>query len=1486
MRYKKHSHFKLYIVSTLIAFFLPTIISISIVIVNKQKYLDNIIEYINKSSPVNVYIEDINISYKLYIVLDNIKLYSKNNNKNNFFFLDKASIRINPLRLIKNRNIINLISDININSAYFYPVYFDRSILNIDTGNSSSITANEFREIIKIISTSLYDKRVHINNFISEIKDNNDRKTIVSLDEFTANFQTKKYFINYSINIPDDTTIKFLIESDTNISNLKSTIKGYDNNRNLFEYDINITNDFNTATANIYRDTDNSEIFNALYTYSDNKLNFEAIDLNIDKDAISKILNIVLDTPIIYNVIKLDNQIIQTISNTVNSFQYATINFSGEYSKEKDLSLDFNLKARDKLFFAVLDAYLTNNNIVLSNAMIELFNGNIIANASIPTTNIYASRANLNIRNIELGDNKLSSRMSLRPLRNNDNEYSSLFTIHTLSYLNSLQNQLAWNIRYNKKDKNIKINQIVNLYDNPLKIDISLDKTTPIIAKASGDIPQEIFIVALGQNPIDNLSSLNINYTMSNEMYTSGKGHIHSIDVASKKIYTEEYLMKLSADIYNNKIDINNVYYKLSDKDEINAKANIDYDNKFNVKMSGDIITPVGDYKVNGFTIKNQDNISLYVNTENEELEVKGNIQTNGIFNINIKTPKELKYQDIIFSANIDINNQNNKPIYVHGDIKANKTISPVFTLNTQFELTNNNNIMFTNIILDYGDNRVVGEGKLNVSDGINKFNAALRDIDNDGVLVIDASINKDNIYGKMTALDLPFNFTIGGGLYGILSANTTIIGSFNSPVVYLDNLNIKDFEVIGERYNIELSGVYKKDELELKNVLMTKTGANGFSISNPLKKPQQVKIEKAYFSKDLHNMEIEVNDLFFLSTFNGKISYNMRSLADGRSEYRINTTPIKVNKRTLPAFGTLITKNTNDSIEFKNTKPHGINGKIYKEDRNTIADLVYKYDYYDILNISGDINKNRKEDVDILLTSSKLNVEVFEIFNTLFTEIQSSPTNFIVNDKPYTLYAKLHGDLDDLAITGRFLGHGRKVKMIYFSDVFDETIVDLNFEGHDFNINNLSFTYRGKKNLTISGNAELFKNKINYMSFDLLSSDEQLGLLNGDIDLTLLKIKGPLHVDITVGGNLESPRIGGILTLMKSDVQLGFANQSTYKQHVYGLISKVYWDFLIEAWQQVRVTHNLVGDVYLEEGAKMQVFNTLENGLELAGTIEFNRGNIYYLQNIYQIENGNVTFPTVNSVDPIITATAFSYKKYYPSTTSINNANSFENNSAGESVTLYMEMDARLSQLLTPDNSGITPVKFYTVPALGQYHVNQLAGIPQGTFGNRDNQAYVESTSTLNNSINQEQSQQLILNYSDLILRSTVLRPVERWVRQFLDIDYITLNPTVVNNLIFSNNNSLTAASVWDNTSVGIGKYVSKYLYIKYDVTYRVNDPSIPNILGKPADAYYFDHQFGFEVSLLKNYKLANFVFEYKINPFNIIETGQEFNIVTRWRF
>ena len=1471
----------MYLATTLIAFMIPALFSVSIVLSNKQRYLDNVIDYINKVSPIDIYVSDINISYKLELVLDNVRLYSKNKSEA-FFYMDRASLRFNLFRIFIKRDPLYLLSDININNANFYPVLLDTSIFQSDNTNKSSY--EDIMGTVNSITAMFEEKNINIKNFSSKVVYNNTI-TEVSLTDLNGDFRSYGYFLSYNLNLPDSTVVNFNIETSTNLSNIKSVIHAEDNRGYLFSYNLFITNTFDNISASLQNEN-KYDFVNFVYNNNSKDINFSVANIKLTKDIIYKFVNIALDTPIIYKFIKLDNETISSISNSINTFRDADINSRGYYSFS-DIHksyIDFNLKVRDKLFNVALNAELTNNSIILSNAYINALEGNIVASGIVPLSDPISSRFSINVNNIKAGMNRLSTSLYLKPVTVNEDEVRSRFTISKLSYANPLTNPLSFDFLYKRLENEVSLNLIPNQYVQPFKASFSLDKTKPVLASVKGVIPHDVFVVFLGQNVIDSLASLNVDYSLSNAMYTGGKGNMHVLKAASKKIYTEEYLIMIGMSAYQNIIDIDDIYYRLSEDSGVKANAKIEYDKNFNVKINGNINTPAGNYGLNGFTTTSTNGSRIiYASTDKSEIIASGVMATNGLLDLNIKTPKTLSIKDIDINVDVNVNNYTQKPLYLYGNVKANKNLAPIFALNTQFELSNQS-VMFTNIILDYGENRISGNGILASSDGVGRFTALLKDIENDGIFAIDASINKNNVYGNVTINQLPFD--ISGQAYGILTANATIIGLMNDPVIYLDKFDIKEFQIPGMRFDASLIGYYRSGEVELKDVLITKTGDFGMVTAKAFAKKQQIKIPYAYFSKDLQNMKVEVNNIVFLSSFSGTIDYNMRRLADGRQEFRVQTTPITINKRKLPEFGTTVTYN-GENITFTNTKNHGITGSIIDDGGNKRTDLVYVYDDDNMLNINGVIKNTKRDQVDILVTSDIINVEVFEIFNVLFTEIHSSPTNFMIDGNPYTLYAHIHGDADNVAIDGRFLGHGKKVKMAYFSDTFDDTVVDFNFDGHMFNVNNLTFTSKKKKNLSITGEAELFKNNINYMAFDLLSSDEQLGLLDGNLNLGIVKVKGPVHLDITVGGNMSAPRIGGVLTLMKSDVQLStIPSGSTYKERVYGMLSKIYWDFTIEAWRQVRVAHNLVGDVYLEEGSKMRVYNTLMDGIELAGTINVERGSIYYLQNIYQLESGSVTFPLNNSLDPIITATAYTYKKYYP-TTSGTTSQSFENDIAGESVTLYMEMDARLSQLVSSEDARLSPVKFYTIPALGQYQVNQLAGIPQGSFGMREDQMFAQSTSSMSTANNDQQLQQLTMNYSDLLLRSTVLRPVERWFRQFLGIDYINLSPTVVNNLIFvTNYNNISPTSVWDNTSVGIGKYVSKYLYLKYDVTYRVNDTTRPSQNNKPVDPYYFDHQFGFEVSLLKNYKLANFVFEYKINPFDISRKGQDFNIVTRWRF
>ena len=133
--------------------------SISLVLSNKQKYLDNIITYINKVSPIDISISDISISYRLEIVLDNVKLYSKNTD-DAFFNMDRASLRFNLLRIFIKRDPLYLLSDITVNNAEIYPTLLDMSIFQ--SGDTNKNLYEKVKNTVNTIIPILMDKNINI----------------------------------------------------------------------------------------------------------------------------------------------------------------------------------------------------------------------------------------------------------------------------------------------------------------------------------------------------------------------------------------------------------------------------------------------------------------------------------------------------------------------------------------------------------------------------------------------------------------------------------------------------------------------------------------------------------------------------------------------------------------------------------------------------------------------------------------------------------------------------------------------------------------------------------------------------------------------------------------------------------------------------------------------------------------------------------------------------------------------------------------------------------------------------------------------------------------------------------------------------------------------------------------------------------------------------------------------------------------------------
>ncbi len=693
-----------------------------------------------------------------------------------------------------------------------------------------------------------------------------------------------------------------------------------------------------------------------------------------------------------------------------------------------------------------------------------------------------------------------------------------------------------------------------------------------------------------------------------------------------------------------------------------------------------------------------------------------------------------------------------------------------------------------------------------------------------------------------------------------------------NDPSIFLEQFSLNNFDFNGNRFNISLNGSYANKELRLNDVEIFKTGSYGVYNSGE----QSVKIKNAYFSEDGHNASIVIKNLFFLSKWNATITYSMERDNYDNKIYTLNGKKMKINNRKIPDFSTIgIDDNRRITLLANN---HGLSGDILRAGSSYVFNTSYLYEGAQFLNGYGEY---RDSNLNMFLVSDEVGIEIFELFNVIFDSIESVKGRyFTIDNKRYTLYSHITGDIKNLQVNGRFVGRGT-VKSQYFRRTFDDTNVDLRFEGSVLRIANLSLLDRKEQyGVVMVGSSDFINNTLDNMDFRLVTVSDGSGLfflankqpafLNANANFNIFKTRGPVKLDLLFTGSIRRPEISGDVYIINNDIEFTISPTTRrYTSSIYGPAHYLYWDLRVYAISKVQVNYNLLGDIFLEENALLLVRNNQVNGIELIGQLNFTRGNIYYVQNVYTVEDGSIEFTEQNSLDPLINLTSYTKKRYYSS-------------GIPYDVTLYMELvNARLLSLIGNVSGPSSPIRFYTIPALSTYEVYQLAGIPATSIATTEQASLLDSDSIFDDD---DQIRGVLSSYSDLLLRNVAIRPIERWVRQFFGIDYIGLNTEILDELIFEEtNDDFDINRYFDGTSVSLGKYVTRDLFLKYTVTYESTVAT--ELLTTDDREYAFTQQFGFEINLLPEFKLANLVFEYNIYPFET-EKDQDFSIKTRWRF
>ena len=211
----------------------------------------------------------------------------------------------------------------------------------------------------------------------------------------------------------------------------------------------------------------------------------------------------------------------------------------------------------------------------------------------------------------------------------------------------------------------------------------------------------------------------------------------------------------------------------------------------------------------------------------------------------------------------------------------------------------------------------------------------------------------------------------------------------------------------------------------------------------------------------------------------------------------------------------------------------------------------------------------------------------------------------------------------------------------------------------------------------------------------------------------------------------------------------------------------------------------------------------------QILGDVNIRSGDIAYLNRNFYIKTGKVIFNPDDVINPIITITAETREK----------------DENGESVRIILTAENQYLQSLNP--------KFSSVPAKSEAELRTLLG-----------EIVIADSNTASN---------FLFAAGDYAIQSAVFRKMENKLRDFMNFDIFSLRTNILQNTLnLGINNSqdyskLTPATLLDNTTLYIGKYLTSTIYFDAMLHVSLEDKLMNNFNG--VGTLIFQPEIGLEL-------------------------------------
>ncbi len=283
----------------------------------------------------------------------------------------------------------------------------------------------------------------------------------------------------------------------------------------------------------------------------------------------------------------------------------------------------------------------------------------------------------------------------------------------------------------------------------------------------------------------------------------------------------------------------------------------------------------------------------------------------------------------------------------------------------------------------------------------------------------------------------------------------------------------------------------------------------------------------------------------------------------------------------------------------------------------------------------------------------------------------------------------------------------------------------------------------------------------------------------------------GPISIDGTARGNLKisgddmGTRVAGTVTAQDANVFVDNAKQSERRQKPLAVDLRVVTGRGVElTWpsQDLPILHTLLDD---DQAVDIR-YDGFTGDFSVVGDVEIRGGDLFFYNRSFYLKEGMVSFSEDESrFDPLVVV----------------RAETRERDQREDSLRIYLDTDTRLSSL-SPQ-----AVRVSSEPPRPPSELLAMLGVPFGksVAGNEAD---------------------LLALAGGVVSQFSLVRPMERAVRESLGLDLFSIRSELVENLLRTPL-GLPSIDIFDNTTIVVGKYLGDDLFFEALVRVESDDVS-----------------------------------------------------------